>query len=72
MKFYHYEIADKKILSYNGEIPNTSFGFRHYQKTSGVEEIYYKERNGSVSAVICQAPDEISAKKAVDAWLDLL
>lgn len=46
MKFYYFDIANKKIDEFNGEVQGVSEDFKQYEdKSFGIEEIYYKVDN---------------------------
>ena len=67
-----YSIGNRKITDYDGEVSGTSDKFRHYEKSFGVEEIYYRTENGNVVEVICEAFNENGARTAVTEFLDNL
>ena len=69
-KFYHFNIQGNRITKTNGEIVGILPEFHHYEhKSFGVEEIYYKAKDGKVVEVICKAFSHASAEKAVNGFL---
>lgn len=72
MKFYQFDIQNNKIDEYNGEVSGISHEYHQYIKSFGVEEVYYKTKNGIVTDIICEAFSEKTAIEAVNSFLSSL
>ena len=69
MKHFMFSIAGNKIDEYESEVSGTGPEYIHYEKSFGVEEVYYKLTDGKVSDVICEAFTLSSATQVVNDFL---
>lgn len=69
MKFFQFSVQGNRIVKFIGEVDGANPDFNLYEKSFGVEEIYYKLIGGKVSEVTCEAFNKISAEKAVTDFL---
>ena len=72
MKHYLFSITNNQIEDFEGEVSGTSTEYHQLEKSFGVEEIFYKTKDGKVNSVICEAYNERSARNAIKEFLDTL
>jgi hypothetical protein len=72
MKYYFFSTENNTIDKPQKVGLGNASQYTHYEKIIGVEEIYYKMKDGKIVTVMCEALDYDSAKKAVDRFLSSL
>jgi hypothetical protein len=69
MRYYFFTIKNNAIDSIQKEPTGLPVEYKSYKKSNQQEEMYYREINGAVTNIICQAINQSSAKEAVEAFL---